>query len=71
MLRKINGTNFFNIKILARTNIKCQNGTSTAPGSGLLLTHIHNIDFIMEILQLSIIPGPGPGGGIAWAWAKQ
>jgi hypothetical protein len=26
MLRKIHGTNFFHIKLLGRTNIKCQNG---------------------------------------------
>jgi hypothetical protein len=26
MLRKILGTNFFDIKFLGRTNIKCQNG---------------------------------------------
>jgi hypothetical protein len=31
MLRKIHGTNFFLIKILNRTNIKCQNGPVLPP----------------------------------------
>jgi hypothetical protein len=31
MLRKIHGTNFFHIKYLDRTNIKCQNGLVLPP----------------------------------------
>jgi hypothetical protein len=31
MLRKIHGTNFFHIKLLDRTNIKCQNGPVLPP----------------------------------------
>jgi hypothetical protein len=31
MLRKIHGTNFFHIKFLGRTNIKCQNGPVLPP----------------------------------------
>jgi hypothetical protein len=32
MLRIIHGTNFFHIKFLDRTNIKCQNGRVLPPG---------------------------------------
>jgi hypothetical protein len=31
MLRKIHGTNFFNIKFLDRPNVKCQNGPVLPP----------------------------------------
>jgi hypothetical protein len=31
MLRKIHGTNFFYIKLLDRTNMKCQNGPVLPP----------------------------------------
>jgi hypothetical protein len=31
MLRKNHGTNFFHIKFLVRTNIKCQNGPVLPP----------------------------------------
>jgi hypothetical protein len=34
MLRKIHGTNFFHIKFLSRSNIKCQNGRVLPPAQG-------------------------------------
>jgi hypothetical protein len=37
MLRKINGTNFFEINFLGRTNIKCQNEPVLPPAQDFIL----------------------------------
>jgi hypothetical protein len=62
MLRKIHGTNFFHIKFLGRTNIKCQNGPVLPPaqvfyfnGQALITIHKKHPDLFMHYyLAISI-----------------
>jgi hypothetical protein len=65
MLRKIHGTNFFNIKILDRPNIKCQNGPVLPPAqvfyfNGQALPYVcipqhKNKKFSSKLFQSAII----------------
>jgi hypothetical protein len=62
MLRKIHGTNFFHIKLLDRTNIKCQNGPVLPPAhvfyfKGLALCMIFQTQYFFGYQLLLIRSG--------------
>jgi hypothetical protein len=54
MLRKINGTNFFHIKLLERTNIKCQTGLVLPPPQVFYLNG-HALDVIPSLSNLKVL----------------
>jgi hypothetical protein len=59
MLRKIHGTNFFHIKFLDRTNIKCKNGPVLPPAQVFYFNRqdLQYFLFTLPVLLSSVVSG--------------